>query len=88
MVVAAAALEAGVISESTRYTCEGNMEFGDRKFHCWFDDGHQSLNVKQALERSCDIYFYEIALKTGINRIHDMAKRLGLGAPSGLDLPF
>lgn len=88
MVVAAAALEAGVITESTRYKCEGNMEFGDRKFHCWFDDGHQSLNVKQALERSCDIYFYEIALKTGINRIHDMAKRLGLGAPSGLNLPF
>lgn len=64
------------------------MEFGDRKFHCWFDQGHQSLNVKQALERSCDVYFYEIALKTGINRIHDMAKRLGLGAVSGLDLPF
>jgi len=88
MVVAAAALEAGVISSKTRYKCEGSMEFGNRKFHCWFDDGHQSLNVMQALERSCDIYFYEIALKTGINRIHDMAKRLGLGAPSGLDLPF
>ena len=88
MVVAAAALEAGVISSKTRYKCEGSMEFGNRKFHCWFDDGHQSLNVMQALERSCDIYFYEIALKTGINRIHNMAKRLGLGAPSGLDLPF
>ena len=88
MVVAAAALEAGVISSKTRYKCEGSMEFGNRKFHCWFEDGHQSLNVMQALERSCDIYFYEIALKTGINRIHDMAKRLGLGAPSGLDLPF
>ena len=88
MVVAAAALEAGVINSKTRYTCEGHMEFGDRKFHCWFDQGHQSLNVKQALERSCDVYFYEIALKTGINRIHDMAKRLGLGAVSGLDLPF
>ena len=88
MVVAAAALEAGVISSKTRYKCEGSMEFGNRKFHCWFEDGHQSLNVMQALERSCDIYFYEIALKTGINRIHNMAKRLGLGAPSGLDLPF
>lgn len=88
MVVAAAALEAGVISSATRVTCEGHMEFGDRKFHCWFDEGHQSLNVKQALERSCDVYFYDIALKTGINRIHDMAKRLGLGQVSGLDLPF
>ena len=88
MVVAAAALEAGVITSKTRVKCEGHMEFGDRKFHCWFDDGHQSLNVKQALERSCDVFFYDIALKTGINRIHDMARRLGLGAPSGLDLPF
>ena len=88
MVVAAAALEAGVITSKTRVTCEGHMEYGDRKFHCWFDDGHQSLNVKQALERSCDVFFYDVALKTGINRIHNMAKRLGLGLPSGLDLPF
>lgn len=88
MVVAAAALEAGVINAKTRVKCEGHIEFGDRKFHCWFDDGHQSLNVMQALERSCDVFFYEVALKTGINRIHDMAKRLGLGLPSGLDLPF
>ncbi len=88
MVVAAAALEAGVITSSTRVKCEGHMEYGDRKFHCWFDDGHQLVNVKQALERSCDVFFYDIALKVGINRIHDMAKRLGLGLPSGLDLPF
>ena len=88
MVVAAAALEAGVITSKTKVKCEGHMEFGDRKFHCWFDDGHQSLNVMQALERSCDVFFYDVALKTGINRIHDMAKRLGLGLPSGLDLPF
>ena len=86
--VVAAALEAGVITSKTKVKCEGHMEFGDRKFHCWFDDGHQSLNVMQALERSCDVFFYDVALKTGINRIHDMAKRLGLGLPSGLDLPF
>ncbi|MGC6530670.1 MAG: penicillin-binding protein 2 [Candidatus Puniceispirillaceae bacterium] len=88
MVVAAAALEAGVISSKTRVTCKGHMEFGDRKFHCWFDEGHQSLNIMQALERSCDVFFYDVALKVGINRIHDMAKRLGLGLPSGLDLPY
>ena len=88
MVVAAAALEAGVITPRTRVTCKGHMEYGDRKFHCWFDDGHQSVNMSQAIERSCDVYFYEIALKTGINRIHDMARRLGLGEVSGLDLPF
>ena len=88
MVVAAAALEAGVINSKTRITCEGSIEFGDRNFHCWFEQGHQSVNLVQAIERSCDVYFYEIALKTGINRIHDMAKRLGLGALSGLNLPF
>ena len=88
MVVAAAALEAGVINSKTRIKCEGAIEFGDRNFHCWFEQGHQSVNLVQAIERSCDVYFYEIALKTGINRIHDMAKRLGLGQLSGLALPF
>ena len=88
MVVAAAVLEAGVINSKTRIACEGSIEFGDRNFHCWFEQGHQSVNLIQAIERSCDVYFYEIALKTGINRIHDMAKRLGLGQLSGLNLPF
>ena len=79
MVVLAAALEAGVVSQNTRYDCSGEFEFGNSTFHCWNDNGHGNVDSIQALERSCDVYFYQIALKTGINRIHDMARRLGLG---------
>lgn len=83
MVVLAAALEAGVISEHTRYGCSGKFKFGNATFHCWNKNGHGNVAAVQALERSCDVYFYQVALKTGINRIHDMAVRLGLGLPTG-----
>ncbi len=86
MVVLAAALEAGVITQKTRINCVGAFEFGDRNFHCWFERGHGLVDAEQSLERSCDIYYYQIALKTGINRIHDMARRLGLGDVSTLGL--
>ncbi len=87
MVVVAAALEAGVISTKTKYDCNGVFEFGNSKFHCWNRKGHGILDGIQALERSCDVYFYQVALKTGIDRIHDMALRLGLGDVTGIDLP-
>ena len=87
MVVVAAALEAGVISTKTRYECTGGFDFGDTTFHCWNKRGHGTIDVVQALEQSCDVYFYQIALKTGIDRIHNMALRLGLGDVTGIDLP-
>ena len=84
MVVLAAALEAGVISQRTKYECKGGFEFGDSIFHCWNEKGHGYVDAVGSLEQSCDVYFYQIALKTGINRIHDMAKRLGLGLHTGI----
>lgn len=87
MVVALAALEAGIIDENTRHFCNGSMELGNATFHCWLEDGHGTVNVVRALERSCDVFFYEVALKTGIQRIKDMANRLGLGDVTGIDIP-
>ena len=87
MVVVAAALEAGVISTKTRFECSGGFDFGDTTFHCWNKRGHGTINVVQALEQSCDIYLYQIALKTGIDSIHNMALRLGLGDITGIGLP-
>ena len=87
MVVGLAALEAGVISENTNFFCKGYRELGDSIFHCWRKGGHGVMNIISALEQSCDVYFYEIALKTGIQKIRDMALRLGLGALTGIDLP-
>ena len=87
MVVYAAALEAGVISSDSSYNCKGFFEFGDRDFYCWQEKGHGVVNGRQAIAQSCDVYFYQIALKTGIERIHNMAKRMGLGEITNVGIP-
>lgn len=79
VVVALAALEAGVIDINTRFTCSGGLDVGNIRFHCWRHSGHGSLNVVEALKHSCDIFFYETAMKLGIDKIHDMAVKLGMG---------
>jgi penicillin-binding protein 2 len=79
MVTALAALEAGVVTtESTAY-CPGFIEFGERKFNCWKRAGHGTVALDRALAESCDVYFYEVAQKVGIDKIAEMGKRLGLG---------
>ncbi len=87
MVVVAAAIEAGVINAKTKVKCEGSFEFGNSTFHCWNDRGHGFVDSLSSLERSCDIYYYQIALKTGINRINDMARRMGLGEVTEIGIP-
>lgn len=79
MVVALAALESGAITPQTRSFCAGKMFLGDHAFHCWKKEGHGYLDVVQALQHSCDIFFYETAQKVGINKIAEMARRFGLG---------
>lgn len=79
MIVALAALEAGVIKPETRTYCAGKMFLGNHAFHCWKKEGHGHLNVVEALQHSCDIFFYETAQKLGIEKIADMARRFGLG---------
>lgn len=80
MVVALAAMEAGVAEPSRSIYCSGEHRFGNRTFHCWRERGHGRLDMVNAIARSCDIYFYQIAEETGIDRIGEMARRLGLGA--------
>ena len=87
MMVALAALEAGVITSKTKSFCSGHIEVGDMKFHCWKKLGHGSVNVIDAIAQSCDVFFYEIALKTGINKIAKISREFGLGLPTGLNLP-
>lgn len=86
IVVALAALEAGAIDADTRYNCTGGMDINEIRFHCWKHAGHGNLNVVEALKYSCDIFFYETALKIGIDAIHDMALKLGLGQPLNVGL--
>lgn len=79
MVTALAALEAGIIDKNTHAFCPGFMEFGNHRFHCWKKEGHGSVDVFQALAQSCDTFFYKIANAVGIDKISEMAARLGLG---------
>ncbi|MCB2137132.1 MAG: penicillin-binding protein 2 [Rhodobacteraceae bacterium] len=86
MVTALAALEAGVIATDETVYCRGYTELGDRRFHCWKGSGHGTMDLVDSLEQSCDVYFYEIAQRTGIENIAAMARRLGIGAK--FDLPL
>lgn len=88
MVVALAALEEGLVEDVEDVYCPGHMEVSGRKFHCWKSGGHGKVNLKEALRQSCDVYFYDIALRVGIDKITDMAKRLGLGIEPDIPLPY
>jgi penicillin-binding protein 2 len=84
--VALAALEAN-IQPSFRTTCYGQIRLGNQLFHCWKKGGHGSVDLIDAIKESCDVYFYELAKKVGIDRIAAMANRLGLGHSLDLDMP-
>ena len=86
MIVALAALEAGVLTQHHQTFCTGKFRLGDRTFHCWKRGGHGALRMINAIEQSCDVYFYDVALRVGVNRIADMARRFGLGAVTKIDL--
>ena len=84
-IVAMAALDAG-ISSDTRVFCEGYVDLGNQRFHCWKEHGHGALAMHGAIRESCDVWFYEMARRLGVDRIAVMAKRFGLGARMGIDL--
>ncbi|HPI97774.1 MAG TPA: penicillin-binding protein 2 [Synergistales bacterium] len=85
--VALAALDKGVISSSTRFYCSGKFRLGDRQFRCWQKYGHGSVNLISALKDSCDVYFYQVGLKVGIDDLIKWGVKMGLGSLSGIDLP-
>jgi penicillin-binding protein 2 len=86
MITALAALESGLVSSEDTVWCPGHLEVGGRRFHCWKRAGHGYMNMEQSLRESCDVYYYELALKIGIERIAEMARRLGLGTSH--DIPM
>ncbi|SOB93286.1 penicillin-binding protein 2 [Rhodobacter maris] len=86
MVTLLAALEAGVISHEDTVRCPGYIEVGGRRFNCWKRGGHGRLNAWQSLEQSCDVFYYEVSQKVGIEAMSAMARRLGIGVRH--DLPM
>ncbi len=85
MAVALAALEAGV-GPGHRVFCPGFYRLGNARFHCWKKHGHGWMDMRNGIKQSCDVYFYEVSRRAGIDRISAMARRLGMGAPVGMDL--
>lgn len=79
MVTALAALEAGLVEPEETITCKGHVELHGRKFHCWKRAGHGRVDLVKSLRESCDVYYYDLAQRVGIERISEMGRRLGLG---------
>ena len=77
--VALSALENKIVRPLKSVTCTGKIEMFGEKFHCWKKKGHGVVNLRSAIKRSCDVYFYEIARKLGVDRISETAKKFGLG---------
>ena len=87
MIVALAALEAGLITPQTSFFCPGFLDLGDGRFHCWRRSGHGHVELNRGIAESCDVYFYEVARRVGIDNIARMANKFGLGTELGLDTP-
>jgi penicillin-binding protein 2 len=87
MAVAVAALQEGVITPNFTVHCGGSASFFGRPFKCWKKGGHGTMDLRHAIEQSCNVYFYTIGNMAGIDRIHKWASLLGLGVKSGIDLP-
>ncbi|MFS4437506.1 penicillin-binding protein 2 [Paracoccaceae bacterium GXU_MW_L88] len=87
MVTALAALEAGVIGPNDTVFCNGVYQYRNAKFHCWNRGGHGHVSLERSLQQSCDIYYYEVAQRVGIDKISEMANRLGLGVIHDIPVP-
>lgn len=87
IVVAAAALEEGIATPDFQVHCGGGANFYGHYFHCWRHEGHGTINMAQAIARSCDVYFYTLGSMLGVDKIHQWATALGLGVKTGIDLP-
>ncbi|MBU2084443.1 MAG: penicillin-binding protein 2 [Alphaproteobacteria bacterium] len=79
MVVATAALESGAVKPTDRVTCNGYYHFGNRTWHCWKKGGHGTMDMHNGIKHSCDVYFYDIARRTGVEAIAATARKFGFG---------
>jgi penicillin-binding protein 2 len=87
IVMATAGLTEHLIDETTRVSCSGSVTIYNHPFRCWRPEGHGSVDVREALQHSCDVFFYHLGQRLGIERIARYARLFGLGAPTGIDIP-
>ncbi|MFZ5796938.1 MAG: penicillin-binding protein 2 [Desulfobulbus sp.] len=86
IVTALAGLGEGIITPDTTIYCPGHYRFGNRTYRCWKKGGHGEVNLLRALSESCDVYFYQVGQKLGVDRLAGYAQRLGLGRKTGVDM--
>ncbi|MDD3287864.1 MAG: penicillin-binding protein 2 [Alphaproteobacteria bacterium] len=86
-IVALAALDGDIVDPESTVFCPGHFDLGEHRFHCWKKGGHGNVNMEQAMMASCDTYFYDLGKRVGIDRIHAMARRFGMGQKLGIDMP-
>jgi penicillin-binding protein 2 len=87
MAVGLAGLEEGVITPNFQVHCAGGATFYGRRFACWKKGGHGTVDLRHAIEQSCDVYFYTVGNMLGVDRINKWATLFGLGVKSNIDLP-
>lgn len=87
IVTALAALENGLVTPEEKISCAGGMNFGGRFFRCW-SSGHGATDMIRAISESCDVYFYTLGLRLGVDKLHEYAVKLGYGKKTGVDLPY
>jgi len=87
IVVALAALREGIATPDTVVHCDGDFELGESRYRCWKKRGHKATDMRKALRESCDVWFYQIGLELGIDKLSQAAREFGLGTPAGYPLP-
>ncbi len=87
IITAIAGLETGAITPNTPLTCRGIYPYGNRDFRCWRPEGHGTISLHRAIVESCDIYFYQVGLKVGVDAIAHYAQEFGLGSSTKIALP-
>jgi len=87
IVMATAGLDSGFVDGQTSYFCGGSTEIYGNVFSCWFKSGHGMMNLTNGIKNSCNVYFYNLGRRMGIEPIASYAKLMGLGRKTGIDIP-
>jgi penicillin-binding protein 2 len=86
MVTALTGLAKGVITKDTTFFCPGSITFGNRRYNCWKHGGHGTVDLKRAISESCDVYFYQVGMRVGVDALAEYAHMLGLGLKTEVEL--
>ena len=87
IIASTAALEEGVITPQTTFYCPGYLAVYNTVFHCSVPGGHGAMDLRRAIANSCNVYFFQVGIRLEIARLAKWAKLMGLGVPTGIDLP-